>query len=565
MPTVPKYDGLNVARAATPNVQVNTNSPIEAFGGGRAGTQFDAVREFAGQVGQVANQARNDADDVAFAEYASKIKRARIDLETNPETGILNRRGKDAFNLEKEASETWAKTTDSILAEAPNERVKARLQKAKMLEGDSLFERVQSHVGREMRSYDQETTKALTEVAINDAILNKADPEKLGFNMAIAKDTITQFAQREGKGAEWVSRMVSETESKAHATMINQYLDSGDDRLAKAHFETYRDQITDAATLGQIEKNLEQGAHLGEVTRVADEITMKTNDMRTAMSMLQKIEDPKVRKDAQAMVFQTMELKRKADDDRSERQMDGFLRQLETSRGLYDLPVTARSTMKTEHIRAFEERKEQLISGKNAPPNGQDFYNLRMMAAIPETKDDFLKTNLLTYASKMPPNELSKLIEIQADLRNNTGKSDKILGQFRSQNEVINSVLTAHKIDTSPKPGSDDAVLVERMRTKVEEDSVRFAEETGKAPTNADIQRFAEQYMIKVTTDEGFIWDTKKRRIELAPDEKGVVKIKDIPKTEIGKIEASLRSRGKPVTPQAVEGLYNAYINRNGK
>lgn len=565
MPTVPKYEGLNVANNVSPNVQFNTNAPAEAFGGGRAAQQFEAAREL-GNVGfQIAQKARQDADDVAFAEAASEMKRRRIDLELNKDNGVLNRKGKDAFNLEKEAGEEWKKRTEELIAVAPNERVKERLSRVALAEGDSLFQAVQGHVSRELRAHDEAVSKALTETAVNDAVLNKDNPEAYQNNLAIAKDAIEKYAVRNGMDTVQTERLLNGTLSRAHAMAITQYLDSGQDRVAKAHFEKYGDQIKDAEIRGTIEKNLEAGTHLGEVTRVSDEIVLKTNDMSTAMSMIRQIEDPKIRKDAQAMVMQQLELKRRAEDDRSERNMDQQLMQLEKTRGLYELPVSMRTAMKTKDIQAFEARKEQLLSGKSLPPNGAEFYNLRMMAAMPETKDDFLRKNLRHYTDKMPANELSKLIEIQADLRNNTGKSDKMLGQFRTQNEVINSVLTANKIDVSPKPGSNDAAMVERMRTKVEEDSVRYAAETGKAPTNADIQRFAENYMIQVTTDKGFFWDTKKRRIDLAPDEGGSVQYKDIPKPKVSEIEAALRRKNMAVTPQAVESLFNAYIEKSGK
>lgn len=555
MPTVPKYEGLNVANNVSPNVQFNTNAPAEAFGGGRAAQQFEAAREL-GNVGfQIAQKARQDADDVAFAEYASQIKRQRIDLELNKDNGLLNRKGKDAFNLQQEADENWKKRTEELIAQAPNERVKERLSRVALAEGDSLFQAVQGHVSRELRAHDESVSKALTETAVNDAVLNKDNPEAYQNNLAIAQDAIQKYATRNGMDAVQTERLLNGTLSRAHAMAITQYLDSGQDRVAKAHFEKYGDQIKDAEVRGQIEKSLEAGSHLGEVTRVADEIILKTNDMGTAMSLIKQIEDPKIRKDAQAMVMQQLELKRRAEDDRSERNMDQQLRQLEQTRGLYDLPVSMRTAMKTEHIKAFEDRKDQILSGKGVPPNGPDYYHLRMMAAIPSQRDKFLSTDLLTYAAKMPSSELQKLIEIKADLASNTGKSDKILGEFRTKHEAINSVLTANKIDVSPKPGSDDAVMVEKMRTRVEETSVEMARQLGRDLTNDEVREIAEKYLIEHTTKKGFIsfFDTKKRAVDAYP------RYKQIPAQERGMIERKLRERNIPPTPQAVEALYFEY------
>lgn len=253
MPKVQQYN-RQVQDQAAPNVQFNNNAPIEAFGGGRAAQEAGAVRELAGVASQIAIKAREDADDVAFAEQAEKLKRARIDLEMNPERGLLNRRGKDAFNLGQESEESWEKASSEILASAPNDRVRERLSRAKAVEGLSMYERVQSHVSREMRTHDAETTKALTETAVNDAILNKGDPDAVYTNLEIAKNTIVKFAARDGKDSAWINRAVSETTSKAHSAMINQYLDSGDDKAAKAHFERFKSDITDSDTLGQIQR-----------------------------------------------------------------------------------------------------------------------------------------------------------------------------------------------------------------------------------------------------------------------------------------------------------------------
>lgn len=550
MPTVPKYEGLNVTNNVSPNVQFNTNAPAEAFGGGRAAQQFEAAREL-GNVGfQIANKARQDADDVAFAEYASQIKRQRIDLELNKESGLLNRKGKDAFNLQQEADENWKKRTEELIAQAPNERVKERLSRVALAEGDSLFQAVQGHVSRELRAHDEAVSKALTETAVNDAILNKDNPEAYQNNLAIAQDSIQKYAARNGMDAVQTERLLSGTLSRAHAMAITQYLDAGQDRVAKAHFEKYGDQIKDAEVRGQIEKNLEAGTHLGEVTRVSDEITTKTNDMRAAMLMLQDITDPKIRKDAQAMVFQTFELKRRADRDRSEQLLDNHMTKLEQARGLYDLPVSMRTAMNSKEIQAFEARKEQILSGKGVPPNGEDYYKLRLMASDPTKRDEFREMNLRVFTDKMQPSEMQKLIEYQANIRSGSSKSDKELGAFMTRTDIAHKVMRANGINPNAKDGTSDSKFVAKFTMMLEDQSIRFAEENKREPTQDEFRRMADGLFIERVTQKGTFWDTKKKTIDLFK------KYRDIPSEERTKIEEALRINKMPVTPQAVESRY---------
>jgi hypothetical protein len=560
MPKVPQYN-QQVQNQAAPNVQFNNNAPIEAFGGGRAAQEAGAVRELAGVAGQIAIKAREDADDVAFAEQAEKLKRARIDLEMNPERGLLNRRGKDAFDLGRESEESWEKASSEILASAPNDRVRERLSRAKAVEGLSMFEKVQSHVSREMRAHDEEVTKGLTETAANDAVLNKDDPSKIDFNLGIAKKTISDYAARNGKGAEYVNAAVTSTFSKTHAAIISQMIDSGNTKQAKLHFEQYEDQIQDAAILGKVKENLKVGTRLAEATRASDDILATTNDMSTAMSRVRQIEDPEIRKEAQGMVLQHLEIRRKADRDRSEQTLNSYLTKLEASGGTYNLPPSAATGVKTEHLKVFEERKAQLLGGKSIPPNGPAYYDLRMMAADPAKVDKFKDLNLLEYSAMMPSTELSKMIELQADMRKGkAGKSAEELGEFRTKNEVMNTVLNDNKIDVTPKPGSSDADVIEKLRSQVERHAVTYKQETGKTATNEMIREWSEAYLTEVVTKKRTFWfDEKKKTID------AFTRYKDIPSTDRSLIEEALRKSKKPVTPQAVEELYLKNIIKNGQ
>lgn len=555
MPKVPQYN-QQVQNQAAPSVQFNPNAPIEAFGGGRAAQEAGAVRELAGVASQIAIKAREDADDVAFAEQAEKLKRARIDLEMNPERGLLNRRGKDAFNLGQESEESWEKASSEILASAPNDRVRERLSRAKAVEGLSMYERVQSHVSREMRAHDAETTKALTETAVNDAILNKDNPDQIDFNLSIAKDTLAKFAARDGKDAAWLERTIAETTSKAHATMIGSILDQGDDRKARAHFERYKDQINDAATLKQVEAALEDGSLRGESQRTADDIVMKYgDDLGSALKAARGIEDPKLRDETTTRVKQTISDIRAAKSMRTE-DLHKSASQIIDKTGNYDsIPANILSQFslaEKSSLKAYAKaRKENTLE-----TNWGDYYQLKTMAADSAMRPEFLRTNLHEkYRASMADAEFKELVNLQTSLRNGDKKAERELDGYLSTKDIVDGALRAADIDPSPKEGSKDADKANRFRLQVNTELKRIEAETGKKPTSDDEVKIVSKLLTKVVTDKGWLWDTKKKAFE--------VDLEDIPRDKMKGLEDTLRKNKVPVTDENVLRLYQSKLREN--
>jgi hypothetical protein len=64
--------------------------------------------------------------------------------------------------------------------------------------------------------------------------------------------------------------------------------------------------------------------------------------------------------------------------------------------------------------------------------------------------------------------------------------------------------------------------------------------------------------MVKVITDKGILWDTKKHRFQLnEKDPKQVqISVNDIPKSERRKIEELLRRKNMPTTDEQIVDIY---------
>jgi len=559
VPVVPRYE-QQVQQSGLPSVRVRESAPVEAFGGGQAAAGIAAIGDLAMKANSLIMQEKQKADDIAAFDSITRLKEKKMDLLVNEKTGALNQKGKNAFGLPDTVPQEFDKYGQEVIDGLGNDQQRELVRRHLANEHADINDKLQVHVARERESYDKQVTTDGVKTLQNEALLNYQDERVVKSNLGLMQAAIMKAGERNGVPVE---AAVQEETARVHESIIDRHLAHGNDLAAKAYFEKNKTQL--GARLEDVEKVLEAEGSRGESQRQTALIVNQTGDLGHALELARNIENPNIQDMTVSRVKEHFGAKKAAIEERSENQLNGVLKQLELSKGRYEFPSKMLGTMKTEHIKAFELRKKQLMSGEDAAPNGMDFYDLRTRAATPELQDGFKNEYLLKYAAKMPPSELSKLIEIQADLRKGSGKSDKILGQFRTQNETINSVLTAHKIDVSPKPGSADSTLVEKMRTQVELDSVQFASDTGKAPTNADIQKMAERYLVKVTLKEHWYGDEKAPRLLLRLNQSGTIKFGDIPSGDRDEVEAALRLERAPVSPEAIEKRYNLYMNRKRK
>ena len=73
MPNVPVYNPNRVQNSNLPNVKLNPNAPIEAFGGGQAASNASqAMQGLVGTVGAIAKEEKSIADKAAIEEAKSK-------------------------------------------------------------------------------------------------------------------------------------------------------------------------------------------------------------------------------------------------------------------------------------------------------------------------------------------------------------------------------------------------------------------------------------------------------------------------------------------------------------
>lgn len=569
MPSVPRYDSQQVGQAAIPNARLETNAPIEAFGGGQAAAQAtQATIGLSQQAFKLAQDEKDRADDTMVKDLYSKAVMAKNRAMYDKDTGAMNRRGKDAFGVVDEYGESFDKELLEIEKEAKNDAQRELFNGIKSKLKLELSENLQKHTFVESEKYEDEVNDSALAAAREDGLMNYQNPGKIAESINMQKSIIMSQAGPKGLSDEWVQNKLKEVSSKTNSAIVSRLLANGQDIEAKNYFNENKDsfQAQDAA---KIELDLQEGSLRGETQRQATEIMRSSGgDLKRALEAARSVTEPKLQESLVSEIKVRYAENEKIETERNEKRFDAAA--LYAEKKLERPEPGVWNSLSLQERNSIDNRIAQLRRGEEPEQNSEDYYNLMQMASGVD-KDGFLKTNLRVYKGKITDSELASMIKMQTDLR--AGKGSDELDGFRSDQSIVNDALAAADIDPTPKPGSADSKKVAQFRKAVDDQVRVLQKRTGKKATNEEIQSITDNLMVKGPLSNsgvdipffGKIFKSEKRIFELEDGDEISVTVKDIPPLEKQKIEAALRNNGIPVTNKSIIEVYSKKVlNRGG-
>ena len=561
MPQVPgpATDQGIVRRQAAPNARVNTTAPIEAFGGGAQEVQR-AIGQAGNQAMQIAREERQKADDIATTEAYMKTIQLRNRLMYDPKEGAMNRKGKDAFGVGQEYGEHFNKGADEIEASLTNDEQRAMYQKIRMRELTDLDGQLTKHTFQQAQEYDKQTTDASIAATREDAVMNYQDSAKVQNALAMQKSLIMASAERNGVAPEVAMLQLKNAESKTHEAVVNRMLANGQDLQASEYYKSIKDSMV-AEDAVQLERALEEGTLRGESQRLAQDLTSKHRDLRSALAQVDKIKDPKIQDATRDRVKQRFAEREQAEEYASKQAFHSAFSIAEKAKQAGEnIRDSIPPALYNSLTPAQKNSINALANRDSLETDWGEYYNLKTMAASPELRDKFMKTDLMEYRPKLGDSEFKELVNAQNDAR----KGDTTaLDGFRTDQQIVNDALSEAGFDPSPKEGSTDAKKVNRMRQLVDSEVQKKQRELGRKVNNEEMQRIVDDLMVKGVTYRKTIfgidvWKTEKRLFELekGKDTEFEISAEDVPAAERFRIENALRSKGYAVTDDNVLSLY---------
>lgn len=561
MPTVPRYSLPQVEERPLTGVRSDVQMDREAFGGG------EALQNFTREIGRTATafaQAKDDADQSVAKEafVKAKMKKNQLtygDVQTNTQ-GYLSFKGKSAFEVSDKYMEEYTKYGSELEGELNNEEQKSYFRQLFNTEVAAFDEDLKKHTFVEAKSFQTNTSKALISQYQEDAVLNYSDMGRVQKSMLDQEQEIRTAGEREGLPISAIDMQVKESHSATHSAIARRYMNNNDDINAKRYFDANKDDMT-AKDRETLEKEIGDSTLKGQSQRMSDTLfTKHPENMSAAIEEAKKISEPELRDETVRRVkdnYATKEAAERMDTEDLHRRATDIIDKTGDTDQIPPQDWARFSLSERSSLKSYAENRKK---GVQPTTDWDDYYSLKSMASAPQTKDKYLKLNLMTYRNKMADAEFKELVNLQTGLRNGDERAEKLLDGYRTDNMIVNDALNSAGFDTSGKASKSDVEQVNRFRKMVDDQIIMYQRQTGKKATNDDVQRIVDNLMVKGVTDKGFIWDTKKRLFEVDPGESFELDIDSVPKSEKAKIEEALRRRNIPVTDATVLELYKRKV-----
>lgn len=274
MPLIPRKTEGEVRQAPIPGVQAPAAAPLEAFGGGRAAARASAQTEgLAKDASELAfheqAQARRSVLQMQVQEYAADLQSEQL-----RQRGELEKvSGKDALQAGQVVQTNYEKYYRDLDKKINDQEVKRAVQGHFLHQRASLQASAIEHGNREVRRYDDDTTKSFLVSRAAGIAADFDKPELVEAAIEQQKAALRDYASpaRAGKPPEWVDLESSKIESSARRDVIEQYIATGQDLAAKRYYDQYGKALIGADARIVAEAVLTKSSH-AEARRIVDQV-----------------------------------------------------------------------------------------------------------------------------------------------------------------------------------------------------------------------------------------------------------------------------------------------------
>ena len=520
MPQVPRLGINQVQSAQGPQARVDTSVNQEAFGLGAAKSVGSDIAAFAQKI-------KNDADQVAAMEAENKLIKYQNDFLYDPEKGMIAKKGKDAFNLQNDLNESFAKANAEIAEGLSNPVQRAMFEKAAAGRRADMEAQTNKYMSSQIQQYDDETTEANILAERNNAANVYQDPDLLAKSIIRQQEAIVAYGNRHGLSNEVIKSKIDDTISKTHTSVISRMLTNGDDLAAEAYYNANKDGVL-GLQKEAVEKELEVGSTRGKAFRFGDEVTAKGMTEAQAYAEADKEENPKVREAKEQRVSKIFNMKNEAEQERQKSLVQSAADYFDKHGNLDDPRFTKIvSAMTPENRKALN----SYIDSNPIRDDGVTYYKLRQLAEDPATRDQFAKHDLVKELPNLSKDNWNKLISLQDGLKKKDGKADKQLDGALSDSQVIQDSFVAAGFDLKNKQEYAN------YRQMIDEEIQHATEAKGKKLTNQEIRSIAEKHTLQKIQSSSFfgLFNSEQADFQIQIDQLSDKEISDAKKLLIQK------------------------------
>ncbi|CCJ48972.1 transglycosylase SLT domain-containing protein [Bordetella parapertussis] len=293
MPRVPTYDSFQ----ATPNTLPQTRMTMPEMpdvAGQQAQQMGRAMMAGGQQIGQVALDMQQQANQLRVDDALNKAKEAALRLTYDKDVGFTNLRGINALErpdgkpLADEYSDTLKRSIDDIAGTLGND---AQRRAFALHSNDILTSfrgQAVQHEASEYKTYALSTSEGIQSTALRDIALNWNNPDAINSAVDRIKAETFRQAQLLGKSAEWQEAQARKLTSNAHKIALMSALEQNNPTYASAYLNKYSGQMDadDILTVrGHITKDMDGRAGLAAATDAVGKVPIQVSDGERAFNI----------------------------------------------------------------------------------------------------------------------------------------------------------------------------------------------------------------------------------------------------------------------------------------
>jgi soluble lytic murein transglycosylase len=248
MPRVPTYDSFQ----ATPNTLPQTRMTLPEMpdvAGQQAQQMGRAMMAGGRQIGQVALDMQQQANQLRVDDALNKAKEAALRLTYDKDVGFTNLRGINALErpdgkpLADEYSDTLKRSIDDIAGALGND---AQRQAFSLRSNDiltSMRGNAIQHEAQEFKTYSLSVSEGIQSTALREIGLNWQNTDAVNSAVERIRAETCRQAQLLGKSAEWQDAQARKMTSNAHKLALLSALEQNDPAYADAYLKKYSGQM----------------------------------------------------------------------------------------------------------------------------------------------------------------------------------------------------------------------------------------------------------------------------------------------------------------------------------
>lgn len=248
MPRVPTYDSFQAAPNTLPQTRM-TLPEMPDVAGQQAQQMGRAMMAGGQQIGQVALDMQQQANQLRVDDALNKAKEAALRLTYDKDVGFTNLRGINALErpggkpLADEYADTLKRSIDDIAGTLGND---AQRQAFSLRSNDILTAMRGSaiqHEAQEFKTYSLSVSEGIQSTALREIGLNWRNTDAVNSAVERIRAETYRQAQLLGKSAEWQDAQARKMTSNAHKVALLSALEQNDPAYADAYLKKYSGQM----------------------------------------------------------------------------------------------------------------------------------------------------------------------------------------------------------------------------------------------------------------------------------------------------------------------------------